>query len=162
MLGLFQNSLLIAVYRFSVIPAWQYVTNPIINYTYYMCHFLYYVVHSIEVLWLQDIPQMSTLLPAQFMLGGLVARQVWGLKIFKKVKTSLFLLKHTISVSVDCSWHCPWTLAAIMAHLAMSLSFLCVSREATREASLMALEGQRVSSKSPSMVQDWDKGVASA
>ena len=59
---------------------------------------------------------------------------------------------------VRCSWQCPGTSVPSAAHLTVTL-YLCSSRSDARGES-RALEGRRVSSKSPSRVLDGDKWVA--
>ena len=66
--------------------------------------------------------------------------------------------KRTFKVCVSCCWRCPGTSAASAALLIVSL-YLHSSRSNSRGES-KALEGRRVSSKSPSRVRDGDEGVA--
>ena len=67
--------------------------------------------------------------------------------------------KRTIKVCVSCGWRCPGTsVAPSTAHLKVSL-YLCSSRSNAR-GELRALEGRRVSPKSPWRGRDGDEGVA--
>ena len=66
--------------------------------------------------------------------------------------------KRTIKVCVSCSCRCSGTSAPSAAHLMVSL-FLCSSGSNARGVA-RALEGRRVSSKSPSRVRDGDEGAA--
>ena len=92
--------------------------------------------------------------------------QVWSLTQFYSVDFSKSRMvvkkcvfnKRTIKVCVSCCWRCPGTSAPSAAHLTVSL-YLCSSGSNARGES-RALEGRRVSSKSPSRVRDGDEGVA--
>ena len=66
--------------------------------------------------------------------------------------------KRTIMVCVSCCWRSPGTSVPSTTHLRVSL-FLWSAGSNARGKS-RALEGRRVSSKSPSRVQDRDEGVA--
>ena len=95
-----------------------------------------------------------------------ILKQVWSLTQFYSVDISKSRIgvkkcgfnKLTIKVCVSCCWRCPGTSAPSAPHLTVSL-YLCSYRSNTRGES-RALEGRRLSSKSPSRVQDGDGGVA--
>ena len=92
--------------------------------------------------------------------------QVWSLTQFYSVDFSQSRIgvkkcvfnKRTIKVCVSCSWRCPGTSAPSAAHLRVAL-YLCSSGSNARGES-RALEGRRVSLKSPSRVREGDEGVA--
>ena len=92
--------------------------------------------------------------------------QVWSLTQLYSVDFSksrigakkCVFYKRTIKDCISCCWRCPETSAPIAAHLTVSM-YLCSSGSNARGES-RAREGRRVSSKSPSRVQDWDEGVA--
>ena len=90
---------------------------------------------------------------------GLVTNSIlfyWLFTITVQWKKCAFY-KHTIKVCVSCFLHCLGTTAPSTAYLTVSL-ILLYARNAQGE--FQALEGCRVSFKSPSRVQDTDKGVA--
>ena len=71
------------------------------------------------------------------------------------VKKCVF--KSSCKIKVCIIWQCPETSAPSAPHLKVSLFLLSSGSNARGE--LKALEGCRVSSKSPSRVQDGDEGV---
>ena len=98
---------------------------------------------------------------------AVVPRQVWSLTQLYSVDFSKSRMdvqkwvfyKRTIKVCISCSWWWSGTSAPSLVHLTESL-FLCSSGSNAR-GEPRALEGHRVSSKSPSRVQDRDKGLKS-
>ena len=95
-------------------------------------------------------------------------RQVWSLTQFYSVdfctvirdwcKQVCFQQTNQLRFFVSCNWRCPATFALCVTHLTLSLIFC--SPGSNKKDELWTLEGSRVSSISPSRVQDWGQGVA--